>query len=219
MLRPTRKAGYGLMALKYRAEHSKDTSLRPRDIAEAYHIPLQLLAKSLQRLAKVGILCSRIGMSGGYSLRKAPQQISAFDVICAIDGLPFIRSSRMKQTSSDLTQSCTIKQPLARVNNRIYDLLRNICISDLAKSQDGVPHALHGQDLVTIRMRPCDSKEVMRNQRALEPGNLTGQSGDAAGRACTVGDDGFQSTVHASEVVMVTSSPIYQLHRVVSDRV
>ena len=68
MLRLTKKADYGLMALKFLAEHSDETSLSAKDIAEAYHIPPQLLAKILQRLAKVGILRSHAGMNGGYSL-------------------------------------------------------------------------------------------------------------------------------------------------------
>jgi hypothetical protein len=38
VLRLTKKADYGLMALKYLAEHSDEASLSAKDIAEAYHI-------------------------------------------------------------------------------------------------------------------------------------------------------------------------------------
>ena len=48
MLRLTKKADYGLMALKYLAEHPHSAALSAKDIAEAYHIPPQLLAKILQ---------------------------------------------------------------------------------------------------------------------------------------------------------------------------
>ena len=51
MLRLTKKADYGLMALKYLAEHADTASLSAKDIAEAYHIPPQLRAKILKRLA------------------------------------------------------------------------------------------------------------------------------------------------------------------------
>ena len=77
MFRLTKKAGYGLMALKYIATYTGDGSLRAREIAEAYNIPPQLLAKSLQRLAKAGIVRSQAGIKGGYSLPRPPQQISA----------------------------------------------------------------------------------------------------------------------------------------------
>jgi Rrf2 family protein len=151
MLRLTKKADYGLMALKYLAEHPAEDSLSARDIAVAYHIPPQLLAKILQRLAKVGILRSHAGMSGGYSLLKPPREISAFEVIRAIDGPLFITSCGATQSSCDLTDSCTIKEPLARVNDSISDLLRNITIADLAETP-GAPRSGPGQELVSIRM-------------------------------------------------------------------
>jgi len=152
MLRLTKKADYGLMALKYLAEHPAEDSLSARDIAQAYHIPPQLLAKILQRLAKVGILRSHAGMSGGYSLLKPPREISAFEVIRAIDGPLFITSCGAIQSSCDLTESCTIKEPLARVNDSISDLLRNISIADLAETPGAAPRSAPAHELVTIRM-------------------------------------------------------------------
>ena len=59
MLRLTKKADYGLMALKYLAEHPEAMSLSAKDIAEAYHIPQQLLAKILQRLASSSVMRDR----------------------------------------------------------------------------------------------------------------------------------------------------------------
>lgn len=152
MLRLTKKADYGLMALKYLAEHPNESSQSARDIAEAYHIPPQLLAKVLQRLAKVGILRSHAGMSGGYSLLRRPGEISAFEVIHAIDGPLFITSCGTSSSGCDLTDSCTIREPLARVNDSISDLLRKISIADLAETSEAPPRGGAGQELVTIRM-------------------------------------------------------------------
>jgi Rrf2 family protein len=152
MLRLTKKADYGLMALKYLAEHPSDPSISARDIAEAYHIPPQLLAKVLQRLAKVGILRSHAGMSGGYTLLKQPREISAFEVIHAIDGPLFITSCGPSHSGCDLTDSCTIKEPLARVNDSISSLLRSISIADLAEPVADPARARVIQELVTIRV-------------------------------------------------------------------
>ena len=56
MLRLTKKADYGLMALKYLAEHRPPGARRGRaerqGHREAYHIPPPLLAKILQTLAR-----------------------------------------------------------------------------------------------------------------------------------------------------------------------
>jgi DNA-binding IscR family transcriptional regulator len=48
MFRLTRKAGYGLMAFKYLAEHVSDPLLSARDIAEAYQIPAQRRVHSME---------------------------------------------------------------------------------------------------------------------------------------------------------------------------
>src|ERR1700734_2058941 len=119
MLRLTKKADYGLMALKYLAEHPEVPSQSAKDISDAYGIPPQLLAKILQRLTKVGLLRSHAGINGGYALSRDARQISAFEVIHAIDGPLFITSCFKGVRAGDLTPSCTIKEPLARVNETI----------------------------------------------------------------------------------------------------
>jgi Rrf2 family protein len=152
MLRLTKKADYGLMALKYLAEHPDEASLSAKDIAEAYHIPPQLLAKILQKLAREGLLRSHAGMNGGYTLSRKPQNITAFEVIRIIDGPLFITSCVTESGICDLTSSCTIKEPLARVNDTISDVLKKIRISDLveADSAHGQPRTTV-QDLVSIQ--------------------------------------------------------------------
>ena len=124
------------MALKYLAEHAGEPSLSAKDIAEAYHIPPQLLAKILQKLTREGLLRSHAGMNGGYSLSRDAKEISAFEVIRAIDGPLFITSCTTGTSTCDLTASCTIKEPLARVNESIVELLRNTRISDLLDHSD-----------------------------------------------------------------------------------
>jgi Rrf2 family protein len=133
MLRLTKKADYGLMALKYLAEQSGEGSVAKsaKDIAEAYHIPPPLLAKILQTLAKAGLLVSHAGTYGGYALARPAKEISAFEVIRAIDGPLFITSCITIHGTCDLAGHCTIKEPLRKVNDSIKDLLSGIRISDL----------------------------------------------------------------------------------------
>jgi len=157
MLRLTKKADYGLMALKYLAEQ-RDKSAgglsspaqSAKDIAEAYHIPPQLLAKILQTLAKAGILVSHAGTYGGYALARDARAISAFEVIRAIDGPLFITSCITIHGTCDLHGTCTIKEPLRKVNDSITELLSGLSIADLMEPNDHPPdHALAG-GLVSI---------------------------------------------------------------------
>jgi Rrf2 family protein len=152
MLKLTKKADYGLMALKYLAEHPDKQALSAKDVADAYGIPAQLLAKILQSLTRHGMLKSHAGMNGGYALARDASEISAYEVIHAIDGPFFITSCTKGTKSCDLTPSCTIKEPLARVNDTIAGVLKSISIQDLAEHEQPAirPHAPQGLVALTL---------------------------------------------------------------------
>ena len=150
MLKLTKKADYGLMALKYLAEHPEKPALSAKDVADAYGIPAQLLAKILQRLTKSGLLRSHAGMNGGYALAREARQISAYEVILSIDGPFFITSCTKGTKNCELTPSCTIKEPLARVNDTIAGVLKSISIQDLAEHEHQAEHAREIQKLVSL---------------------------------------------------------------------
>ena len=129
MLRLSKKADYGLMAMKHLAEHGGQTARSAKDVAEAYGIPAELLAKILQRLVKAGLLHSQHGTNGGYTLARDAARISAFEVIRAIDGPLFITSCVTVRGDCDQSDRCTIREPLRRVNQGIEDVLRSITIA------------------------------------------------------------------------------------------
>ena len=139
------------MALKYLAEHPQSAALSAKDIAEAYHIPAQLLAKILQRLAKVGLVRSTAGMNGGYALARDRSSITVFEVIRAVDGPLFLTACSSGPKPCDLTESCTIKEPMARVNDSISELLQGIRIEDLV-DRDPARAGKPLETLISIRM-------------------------------------------------------------------
>ena len=75
MLKLTKKADYGLMAMKHLAEHAERGACRAKDVADSYRIPPEALAKILQRLVKAGLLHSRRGTDGGYTLARVPGRL------------------------------------------------------------------------------------------------------------------------------------------------
>ena len=136
MLKLTKKADYGLMAMKHLAEHADRGSCSAKDVADSYGIPQEALAKILQRLAKAGLLHSQHGINGGYTLARDPRSISAFEVIQAIDGPLFITSCITVRGECDQTDRCTIREPLRKVNQSIEDVLKKIKISQMKEEPD-----------------------------------------------------------------------------------
>src|SRR6202030_590019 len=60
MLRLSKKADYALIAMKHLALRGDRASSSAREIAEAYGIPIELMAKVLQRLAPRGPRAARV---------------------------------------------------------------------------------------------------------------------------------------------------------------
>src|SRR5271165_486526 len=158
MLKLTKKADYGLMAMKHLAEHADQGACSAKDVAEAYGIPQEALAKILQRLAKVGLIRSQYGMNGGYTLTRDPKMISAFEVIKAIDGPLFITSCVTVRGECGQSNRCTIREPLRKVNESIEQVLRNIMISQMKEEPEilhvnahvGTPETITPPELVKI---------------------------------------------------------------------
>jgi len=137
MLKLSKKADYGLMAMKHLAEHAAKGSCSAKDVAEAYAIPQELLAKILQRLVKAELLHSQFGTNGGYTLARDPAKITAFEVIRAIDGPLFITSCITVRGECGQSGRCTIREPLRRINQSIEEVLRRITIAEMKEDSEG----------------------------------------------------------------------------------
>lgn len=133
MLGLTKKTDYGLLALSHLARSQHGRALRTREIAEVFGIPVELLAKIMQRLARSGLVSSMPGPTGGYALARPAQHISIGDVIESIEGMPAIVACLKSDASAcDQHPRCTIRRPLERVNARVYSMLCRIPLSELA---------------------------------------------------------------------------------------
>ncbi len=139
MLKLTKKSDYGLIAMKHLAEIR--VSCSAKDLAELHGIPQELLAKILQRLVKAGLLTSQHGANGGYALARDAAEISAMQVIQAIEGPLFITSC-VSTRGCGRTERCTVREPLQKVRQSIEEVLSRLTISDLRESR-GETELLH----------------------------------------------------------------------------
>ena len=151
MLKLTKKADYALLAMKHLAERASQGSLSAKDVADAYGIPPEALAKILQKLAKAGLLHSQHGTNGGYTLARPAHTISAFEVIQAIDGPLFITSCITVRGECDQSDRCNIREPLRKVNESIEAVLKRIKVSHMREEPEQVEvKAQKPAELVTI---------------------------------------------------------------------
>ena len=131
MLRLSKKADYALLAMRHLAAHADRGAVSARELAEAYDIPSELLAKVLQKLVRGHLLQSHQGIHGGYGLAKPAAQISVADVIQAVDGPLTVTACSDTDHSCDQYSKCNIRDPLWRIKDRIVAALGATSVADL----------------------------------------------------------------------------------------
>ena len=145
MLKLSKKIDYALIAMNYIAFTESDQVVNTKSIAEKYQIPVELLAKILQKLAKKGLVISHNGPKGGYLLAKDPAEISIGEVIEAIEGPIGIAEC---YHDSDCSQkiNCNIRTPMGAIQIKIISLLKGISLERMhQESMDLGQAPVHSQ--------------------------------------------------------------------------
>src|SRR3954453_24027157 len=132
MLRLSKKADYALMAMKHLAIRTDAASASAREIAEQYDIPIELMAKVLQQLARRGLLTSHQGTRGGYQLAKSTAAISVADIIQAIDGPLTVTACSTEDEQCGQFANCNVRDPLWRIKDRILSALATCSLAEIA---------------------------------------------------------------------------------------
>lgn len=130
MLRLSKKADYALMAMKHLAQQAGSTSAR--EIAEQYDIPIELMAKVLQRLARRGLVASLQGTRGGYRLARQTTQITVADIIEAIEGPLRVTACSTEAENCGQYAKCSVRDPLWRIKDRIVAALSDCTLQEIA---------------------------------------------------------------------------------------
>jgi Rrf2 family protein len=133
MLKLTKKADYGLIALRHLAVRPSGASASAKEIADAYSIPGPILSKVLQKLTRTGFLVSEHGTHGGYRLARDPHQITTLQVVRAIDGPILLTACFTDHGECSHTERCTVREPLRKVHEGILKLLSDITLADIAR--------------------------------------------------------------------------------------
>lgn len=141
----SKKAKYGLKALIYLAERVEKGPVGIQEIADSQQIPKKFLDAILLELRNIGLLQSRKGKGGGYTLARPADDIPIGAIIRALDGplAPIRCASRTAyQPCTDCIDipTCRIRRIMIDVREAMAEILDEKCLSDLtARSPNYVP--------------------------------------------------------------------------------
>jgi FeS assembly SUF system regulator len=133
MIRVSRLADYGVVLACHIAGHPGQCH-NAYDLAEVTGLPAPTVSKLLAALAKTGILTSIRGAKGGYRLARDPAQITAADIVTAVDG-PIALTICLEEGNvgaCDVESLCPTRHGWHRLNEAIRAALASVPISELA---------------------------------------------------------------------------------------
>jgi Rrf2 family protein len=134
-MRISRRGEYALRAMIHLSRNYRKGAVRIHEISEKERIPEKFLEQILLSLRKAGILQSRRGMGGGYSLGRHPREITLARVIRIIDGplAPLGCTSTWAHVSCPEEKGCGLHRVMLEVRNAIAGILEGVTFADLGE--------------------------------------------------------------------------------------
>ena len=134
MFQISKKVEYALIAIRHMASGGRAQIFTAKEISQRYHIPFELLAKIMQRLAKTGFIASYQGVNGGYTFVRDPNAITISQLINSIEGTPSVQIIQCEaETPEDciIHSTCTIKDPLVKLQGSINQMFEQMTVGEL----------------------------------------------------------------------------------------
>ena len=139
MLRISRLTDYGTLVLAHLSSDGA-TLTSAAEVAAATGIALPTVSKLLKLLAKANLVTSTRGVHGGYELSRDASEISAADIIDALEGPVNITECSASESSCDYESVCNVGGAWQRINVAIRRALDDINLNDLQRRHAPVPH-------------------------------------------------------------------------------
>lgn len=112
-------AEYALRAMAFLANLPRGQAARAVDLSEGTGIPTHYLSKVLRRLVVAGLLDSRKGHGGGFSLSRPPRRIKFREILKAADFEPDPRRCAFGWGSCDPQHPCPLHPAWSRLNETV----------------------------------------------------------------------------------------------------
>jgi FeS assembly SUF system regulator len=138
LLRITKLTDYGTVVLAHLAAHD-GCVCSAADVATVTGIALPTVSKLLKLLARSGLAISTRGANGGYKLSRSPNDISAADVIDALEGPVAITECSSSNSHCEHEGVCSVGGAWQRINIAMRRALCDISLTDLLRSSSPVP--------------------------------------------------------------------------------
>jgi len=133
-MRLARMTDYAVVVLCRMAQAPGRAVFTATALSNATGLPLPSVSKLLKRLAQKGLLEAHRGAAGGYGLARAAAEITAREIIVALEG-PLVLAACVEEgeETCGFERSCPIRGHWDPVNQAIHNALGNVTLAEMAE--------------------------------------------------------------------------------------
>lgn len=131
LMQISRRVDYGLRAVIYLSGQNPEKCCSITEIAKNQGVPKKFLEKIIQDLIRGGLIRSRRGSCGGYTLARAADAISFYDVIEALEGPIAVNACLDHELGCDQIPRCTMIGVWSEVQRSVTEVLSRTTIAGL----------------------------------------------------------------------------------------
>lgn len=141
----TRGADYGVRVMIHLAAAAKDARLSLPELAAATDAPESFLSKVLQALTRAGLITSRRGQAGGFSISPRGSMATVLEAIEAVDGPVVLNVCLAPGRSCHRKSWCPAHPVWARAQQAMFEVLSKATVRELAETL-AAPEQLAGEN-------------------------------------------------------------------------
>ncbi|MFI4988118.1 MAG: SUF system Fe-S cluster assembly regulator [Alphaproteobacteria bacterium] len=144
MIRLNKLTDYAIVVLSQMGRDRATMRTAPQ-LAHETGVPLPTVAKLLKTLAADHVILSHRGAAGGYTLSRAPEEISVAEIIASLEG-PIALTACVEGSGNhcDVESLCPMRGNWEKINSAIRTALEALTLADMAMSMSFPPLGAHG---------------------------------------------------------------------------
>ncbi|CAM2153465.1 Transcriptional regulator [Pararobbsia alpina] len=129
-----------------------------RDLAELQGVPVEYVAKLFTKLHRAGLVVATEGARGGFTLARAPREISVLDVVDAVDGEKALFECREIRSRCAIFEDapppwatngvCSIHAVMQSAERRMRESLADHSLADLTERVNTKAPRTYGPQVV-----------------------------------------------------------------------
>lgn len=129
----TKAEEYGMLGVLFLSEKDVGSITPLSEIAEAKEIPEKFLAKIFQSLSRASIVISHRGVRGGFSLSKAPNEVTVKDVLESIHGPYHLVKCTNNPEVCKSSEFCSLRELLSIAENKLIQIFEEHTLAELVE--------------------------------------------------------------------------------------